>query len=96
MGLIFLLIPLLSLLRLNHGWFLYRLSEVELQDPKQQAKQGLLLQRLLLDLALIAIYALVTSRHDYFNALYVGVPFKISQKLQFVQNVTTRLLARAS
>ncbi|CAI5764971.1 Hypothetical predicted protein [Podarcis lilfordi] len=38
-----------------------------------------------------AIHAMVTSRLDYCNSLYAGLPLKLSQKLQRVQNAAARL-----
>lgn len=32
------------------------------------------------------IHALVTSRLDYYNVIYVGIPLKTMWKLQLVQN----------
>uniref|UniRef100_A0A670I2H7 Reverse transcriptase domain-containing protein n=1 Tax=Podarcis muralis TaxID=64176 RepID=A0A670I2H7_PODMU len=47
------------------------------------------------DLATV-IHATVTSRLDYCNSLYVGLPLKLTQKLQRVQNAAARLLMGSS
>ena len=39
------------------------------------------------------VHVLVTSRLDYCNALYVGLPLRLMWKLQMVQNVAARLLS---
>ena len=46
------------------------------------------------DLATVT-HALVTSRLDYCNALYVGLPLKSVRKLQLVQRAAARLLTGA-
>ena len=38
------------------------------------------------------VRALVTSKLDYCNALYVGLPLKTVRKLQLVQNAVARLI----
>ena len=38
------------------------------------------------------VHALVISRLDHCNALYVGLPLRLMQKLEVVQNVAARLL----
>ena len=38
------------------------------------------------------VYALVTSKLGYCNALYMGLPLKTVQKLQLVQNAAARLI----
>ena len=38
------------------------------------------------------VHALVISRLDYYNALYVGLPLKVTQKLQLIQNAAARLV----
>ena len=38
------------------------------------------------------IHTTVTPRLDYCNSLYAGLPLKLSQKLQRVQNAAARLL----
>ena len=38
------------------------------------------------------VHALVVSRLDYCNALYVGLPLRLMRKLQMVQNVVAILL----
>ena len=38
------------------------------------------------------VHALVISRLDHCNALYMGLPLRLMQKLQMVQNVVARLL----
>ena len=38
------------------------------------------------------VHALVTSKLDYCKALYVGLPLRLMQKLQMVQNAAARLL----
>ena len=38
------------------------------------------------------VHALVISRLDHCNALYVGLPLRLMRKLQVVQNVVARLL----
>uniref|UniRef100_A0A803TDE0 Reverse transcriptase domain-containing protein n=1 Tax=Anolis carolinensis TaxID=28377 RepID=A0A803TDE0_ANOCA len=40
------------------------------------------------------IHATVTSRLDYCNALYVGLPMSTNRKLRIVQNAAARLLTR--
>ncbi|CAI5776265.1 Hypothetical predicted protein [Podarcis lilfordi] len=42
------------------------------------------------------IHATVTSRLDYCNSLYVGLPLKLTQKLPQVQNAAARLLTGSS
>ena len=37
-------------------------------------------------------HALVVSRSDYCNALYMGLPLRLMWKLQMVQNAAARLL----
>ena len=39
------------------------------------------------------VHALVISRLDHCNALYVGLPLRLMQKLQMVQNAAARLLS---
>ena len=39
------------------------------------------------------VHALVISRLDHCNALYVGLPLRLMQKLQMVQNAVARLLS---
>ncbi|XP_067316846.1 uncharacterized protein [Anolis sagrei] len=46
------------------------------------------------DLATV-VHALVTSRLDYCNALYVGLPLKTARKLQLVQRAAAMLLTGA-
>ena len=38
------------------------------------------------------VYALVVLRLDYCNAIHVGPPLRLMQKLQMVQNTAARLL----
>ena len=38
------------------------------------------------------VHALVISRLDYCNAFYVGLPLKVTQKLQLIQNMAARLV----
>uniref|UniRef100_A0A803SXZ5 Reverse transcriptase domain-containing protein n=1 Tax=Anolis carolinensis TaxID=28377 RepID=A0A803SXZ5_ANOCA len=47
------------------------------------------------DLATV-VHALVTSRLDYCNALYVGLPLKTVQKLQLVQWEAAKLITRVA
>lgn len=47
------------------------------------------------DLAMV-IHALVTSRSDYCNALYMGLPLESVWKFQGVKSAAARLLTRAS
>uniref|UniRef100_A0A803TP95 Reverse transcriptase domain-containing protein n=1 Tax=Anolis carolinensis TaxID=28377 RepID=A0A803TP95_ANOCA len=47
------------------------------------------------DLATV-VHALVTSRLDYGNALYVGLPLKTARKLQLVQRAAARLTTGAA
>ena len=39
------------------------------------------------------VHALVISRLDHCNALYVGLPLRLMRKLQVVQNAAARLLS---
>ena len=39
------------------------------------------------------VHALVISRLDHCNALYVGLPLRLMQKLQMVQNAAASLLS---
>lgn len=41
------------------------------------------------------IYAMVTSKLDYSNELYIGLLEKSTWKLQLVQNATTQLVSAA-
>ena len=41
-------------------------------------------------------HALVISRLDYCNVLYVGLPLKVTRKLQLIQNAAARLVTRSS
>ncbi|XP_061442164.1 cytochrome c oxidase subunit NDUFA4 isoform X1 [Rhineura floridana] len=43
----------------------------------------------------LVVHALVTSRLDYCNALYVGIPLKTVRKLQLIQNAAARLLTNS-
>ena len=45
------------------------------------------------DLATV-IHATVTSRLDYCNSLYAGLPLALTRKLQLVQNAAARILTR--
>ena len=47
------------------------------------------------DLATVT-HALVTSHFDYYNTLYVGLPWKTVRKLQLLRNSAARLLTGAS
>ena len=38
------------------------------------------------------VHAFVASRLDYCNALYMGLPLRLTRKLQIVQNMVARLL----
>ena len=38
------------------------------------------------------VHALVISRLDYCNALYVGLPLNVTRKLQLIQNAAARLV----
>uniref|UniRef100_A0A670II27 Reverse transcriptase domain-containing protein n=1 Tax=Podarcis muralis TaxID=64176 RepID=A0A670II27_PODMU len=38
------------------------------------------------------VHALVISRLDYYNVLYVGLPLKVTWKLQLIQNAAARLV----
>ena len=40
------------------------------------------------------VHALIILRLDYCNVLYMGLPLKLTRKLQVVQNVAARLLSR--
>ena len=42
------------------------------------------------------VHVLVTPQLDYCNALYVGLPLKMTWKLQLVQNAAAKLLTRTS
>ncbi|XP_060135246.1 uncharacterized protein LOC132592706 [Zootoca vivipara] len=42
------------------------------------------------------VHALVISRLDYCNALYVGLPLKVTRKLQLIQNAPARLVTGSS
>ena len=44
----------------------------------------------------MVVKALVTSRLDYCNELYAGLPLKLLQKLELVQNAAARLLSGAA
>ena len=38
------------------------------------------------------VHAFIISRRDYCNALYMGLPLRLMQKMQMVQNTASRLL----
>lgn len=38
------------------------------------------------------IYAMVSSRLDYCNLLYVGIPLRVTQKLQLIQKVAVQIV----
>lgn len=42
----------------------------------------------------MVVHALVTSKFNYCNTFYVGLPIKIVRKLQLVQNATARAVTR--
>ena len=60
---------------------------------KASSRQELMRMEMKIKHMFTYVHALVVSRLDHCNALYVGLPLRLLRKLQVVQNAAARLLS---